>query len=176
MTTLGDYELLNDLGDGGSANVRRARNVTSTNDEQEFVAIKILRKESFNLAELIKTEVVNMMALEHVNILKVIGHGSGEISHVEGHTEEVYFIVLELAEEGSLFDFVGHTGRLNERVARYFFQQILSGLSYMHGQMIVHRDMKPENVLLKKNFVLKISDFGLSGPLLGREGSGFCTT
>ena len=62
--------------------------------------------------------------------------------------------------------------KLDEKIARSIFKQILDGLGYMHSAGISHRDMKPENILLDDKFNIKIADFGFAAPTAGRDGSG----
>jgi 5'-AMP-activated protein kinase catalytic alpha subunit len=69
---------------------------------------------------------------------------------------------MEYANGGELFDFIVKKKRLDEREACKFFQQILSGIEYLHKNKICHRDLKPENLLLDENNNIKIVDFGLS--------------
>ena len=63
---------------------------------------------------------------------------------------------------GELFDYIVEKGRLTEDDARRFFQQIISGVEYCHRNMVVLRDLKPENLLLDSRHNVKIADFGLS--------------
>lgn len=69
---------------------------------------------------------------------------------------------MEYAEGGELFEYIVSKSRLREREAWKFFQQIISGVEYIHKLKIVHRDLKPENLLLDKNKNIKLVDFGLS--------------
>ena len=69
---------------------------------------------------------------------------------------------MEYASKGELFDFIVEKERLDEKLACKFFQQILSGVEYLHSLNIVHRDLKPENLLLDDDLNIKIVDFGLS--------------
>jgi serine/threonine protein kinase len=85
-------------------------------------------------------------------------------------------IVLELAPGGELFDFVSNTGRFEERIAWFYFKQLIQGLEYIHKSGITHRDLKPENLLFDQFFNLKIADFGFAAPVSGRDGSGLCRT
>ena len=72
--------------------------------------------------------------------------------------------MLELVDGGDLFDLIALGGRLDEKFARYYFKQLLDGLNYLHNAGFVHRDLKIENLMLDRNFNLKISDFGFSSP------------
>ena len=80
-------------------------------------------------------------------------------------TRPVFYVVLEIASGGEVFDFIANTGRFQERVARYFFKQLLEGLDHVHMNGHAHRDLKPENLLMDKDFNLKIADFGFAAPI-----------
>ena len=69
---------------------------------------------------------------------------------------------MEYASGGELFDYIVAQGRLNEKEASKFLQQLLGGIEYIHKLNVVHRDLKPENLLLDENNNIKIVDFGLS--------------
>lgn len=69
---------------------------------------------------------------------------------------------MEYASGGELFDYIVKRKRVEEKEACRFFQQILSGIEYLHKNRICHRDLKPENLLLDENNNIKIVDFGLS--------------
>lgn len=84
--------------------------------------------------------------------------------------------MLELVGGGELFDFVALGGRLSEATARYYFKQLIGGLSFMHAQGYAHRDLKPENLLLDRDYVLKITDLGFAAPIAGRDNSGLLQT
>lgn len=84
--------------------------------------------------------------------------------------------MLELITGGELFDLVALGGALSENTARFFFKQLVDGLAYMHAAGITHRDIKPENLMLDSACDLKIADFGMAGPIVGRDGSGLLHT
>ena len=69
-------------------------------------------------------------------------------------------------------DFLLITGAFSEPLARHYFKQLMFGLEYCHSNGVTHRDLKPDNLLLDGNFVLKIGDFGYAAPFLGRDGKG----
>ena len=71
-------------------------------------------------------------------------------------------LVMEYAPGGELFDYIVKNKRLPVREVVRLFQQLLSGLEYIHLNGVVHRDLKPENLLLDENKNIKIVDFGLS--------------
>ena len=77
-------------------------------------------------------------------------------------TTQLLYLITEYAKGGELFDYIVSRQRLSEIEACRFFQQIVSGVEYMHKLGIVHRDLKPENLLLDENAWIKIIDFGLS--------------
>uniref|UniRef100_A0A7S0IKS8 non-specific serine/threonine protein kinase n=1 Tax=Calcidiscus leptoporus TaxID=127549 RepID=A0A7S0IKS8_9EUKA len=149
---VGKYEIGRTLGEGTFGKVKFAVN-TETN---ERVAIKILDKEKIqkqNMGEQIKKEiaVMKMVKQRHVvNLLEVLA------------SRTKIFIVLELVTGGELFDKIVTAGRFDEKTAREYFRQLVSGVAYCHQQGVCHRDLKPENLLLDEQAMLKISDFGLS--------------
>ncbi len=71
-------------------------------------------------------------------------------------------LVLECMPGGELFDILYYTSKLEEVVARTYFRQLVEGLQACHNACIVHRDIKPQNLLLDKHFNLKLTDFGLA--------------
>jgi serine/threonine protein kinase len=81
-------------------------------------------------------------------------------------------IVNELAEGGELFFYVKNSGAFSEDFARYIYLRMLNSLKYVHDGGFAHRDIKPDNILLDKDFNIKIADFGFAGPIMGRNNSG----
>jgi len=69
---------------------------------------------------------------------------------------------MELAPKGELFGLIYDNGKMSEELGRIYFKQILSGIEYCHQNLVAHRDLKPETILVGQNDVLKIVDFGLS--------------
>lgn len=176
-STLGKYNLLKTLGSGANSKVKLGQD----KDTGRFFAIKILKKSNPNndakFLELVMTEVHTMSQLSHGNIVNLIEYNKDAVvEKSNGHKEPVIFIALELATGGELFDYVATTGKFNETIARFYFQQLLSGLEYVHQQGVTHRDLKPENVLFDQYFNLKIADFGFAAPISGKDGSGTCKT
>lgn len=81
-------------------------------------------------------------------------------------------LVTELASNGSIFDVIQKTGPLQPEIARYYAQQMIQAVHYVHCQGIAHRDLKPENLLLDSDYNLKLADFGLADLIDGTESSG----
>ena len=75
---------------------------------------------------------------------------------------DVIYIALEYAEYGELFDFIAETGKFSEEEGRFYFQQLIRALNYLHTLGYTYRDVKPENILIDKNFNLKLADFGFA--------------
>uniref|UniRef100_J3MJ78 non-specific serine/threonine protein kinase n=1 Tax=Oryza brachyantha TaxID=4533 RepID=J3MJ78_ORYBR len=96
-----------------------------------------------------------MRLLSHPHIVRFYEAISG------GDGEHVY-VVMELAAQGQLYDYVTQLGRLREDEARRIFHQIVSGAEYCHHNMVVHRDLKLENILMDSEMNVKIVDFGFS--------------
>ncbi|XP_070001765.1 serine/threonine-protein kinase SAPK2-like isoform X2 [Nicotiana tabacum] len=110
---------------------------------------------SMQIDEHVQREIVNHRSLRHPNIIKF-----KEVFLTPTHLA----IVMEYAAGGELFERICNAGRFSEDEARFFFQQLISGVSYCHSMQICHRDLKLENTLLDGSSTprLKICDFGYS--------------
>lgn len=117
------------------------------------------------------------------NIIKLYGYGQGVLTpfnnenNINDNTDinkdkrVVYYQVLEYAVNGELKDYVNDTKtRIPENVSAKLFFQIVQGVKYLHDNNIAHCDIKPENVLLDKNFNAKLNDFGFSQKFSGEKG------
>ncbi|KAK4766381.1 hypothetical protein SAY87_008023 [Trapa incisa] len=144
------YELVRDIGSGnfGVARLMRDR---QTN---ELVAVKYIERGD-KIDENVQREIINHRSLRHPNIIRF-----REVILTPTHLA----IVMEYAAGGELFERICRAGRFNEDEARFFFQQLISGVSYCHAMQICHRDLKLENTLLDGSPTprLKICDFGYS--------------
>lgn len=132
------------------------------------VALKIMKTDvnkskNTKLLDLFYNEINTMKTLDHPNVLKVLGHSERAVAEkTDGSKIVINYMALELAKGGEIFDFIAESGRFSEKVARYYFHQLISALEYMHKQGLYHRDLKPENLLLDEQFNLKIADFGFA--------------
>lgn len=148
----GRYELLEQIGEGGMAVVYKARCKLLN----RYVAIKILKPEftkDLKLVESFKKESQAAASLVHPNIVGVYDVGR------EGN---INYIVMELVEGKILSDIIKEEGPLDYKRAIDIGQQIASGLSCAHKNHIIHKDVKPHNVLVTKEGVAKITDFGIA--------------
>jgi 5'-AMP-activated protein kinase catalytic alpha subunit len=122
----------------------------------EKVAIKILEKDK------IKDQADVERVTREIHILKIVRHPNVIQLYEIIETSKQLFLIMEYAGGGELFDFIVKRKRLQEPDACKFFQQIISGVEYIHRVRICHRDLKPENLLLDEKNNIKIVDFGLS--------------
>ncbi|URE08733.1 serine threonine-protein kinase [Musa troglodytarum] len=144
------YEMVKDLGSGNFGVARLLRN----KETKELVAIKYIPRGQ-KIDENVAREIINHRSLRHPNIIRF-----KEVVLTPTHLG----IVMEYAAGGELFDRICNAGRFSEDEARYFFQQLICGVSYCHYMQICHRDLKLENTLLDGSPAprLKICDFGYS--------------
>jgi serine kinase len=114
------------------------------------IAIKNLNKEVATkeyLSKFLPREIEILQALSHPNIVQVF-------QIIE--TEKKAFIMLELAENGDLLDYINARRYLNESEARFILRQMSCGIAYCHSIDVVHRDLKCENIMLSKDMDVKI--------------------
>ena len=146
------YRLGDLLGKGGTASVYRATDTALGVTR----AIKVLSTEDQRRSSArrrLKAEAQVMAALDHPNILRV---------YDIGQTREADYIVMELAEGGSLQDWVDARGPMPPRVAAGYLLQVLSALGAAHSAGVVHRDIKPQNILLRADGSAALADFGIA--------------
>lgn len=137
----------------GSGNFGVAKLVRDKNTEELF-AVKYIERGK-KIDENVQREIINHRSLRHPNIIRF-----KEVFLTPAHLA----IVMEYAAGGELFNRICTAGRFSEDEARFFFQQLISGVSYCHSMEICHRDLKLENTLLDDSRLprLKICDFGYS--------------
>ena len=148
----GRYEIQEILGIGGMAVVYKAYD----NVENRTVAIKILRKEYATNEEFLrrfKNESKAISLLSHPNIVKIYDVSFGDL---------IQYIVMEYIEGITLKEFIEREGSLSWKDAVYYTIQILRGLQHAHDRGIVHRDVKPQNIMLLPDGTIKVTDFGIA--------------
>lgn len=150
--TLGGCKILDELGRGGMATVYRGHHVGLNKD----MAVKVLPQESSQNRDFIERFVTEARAaakLEHPNIVQVFN-----VACEEG----VNFILMQLVDGQSLTDAIHQRKRLPADQAVRIMKEVAKGLGAAHRAGIVHRDVKPDNVLLSKSGQVKVADFGLA--------------
>lgn len=159
------------IGEGQSSNVYLA----SYNLSNIKAAVKIYKNLLPNnyLIDNCRNESEIMLKLNnHNNIaLLVMANTDGELKTPSGELHKVVFIATEYYENGNLLDYIIDSGvHFSERTTRFIFKQLLSGVKEIFSKNLVHRDLKLNNILLDKDFVPKISDFGLSSKVDDNNG------
>ena len=148
----GRYEIREIIGVGGMAVVYKAYD----NVEDRTVAIKILKEEFVSNEEFIrrfKNESKAIAVLSHPNIVKVYDVSFGDL---------IQYIVMEHIDGITLKEYIERQGSLRWKDAVYFAIQILKGLQHAHDKGIVHRDVKPQNIMVLPDGTIKVTDFGIA--------------
>ncbi|XP_063933840.1 myosin light chain kinase A-like isoform X2 [Zophobas morio] len=168
-STLFPYEITPTiLGTGSFAEVRLAVNLCTG---LKVAAKCISKRKLFPLTDKAPVNDLNIEKAERcfrreADILRTIDHPCIIQFYDFFETKSAYYIFLELALDGSLFDHIINQGKLSERESLFFFYQMLTAVDHLHRLGITHRDLKPENILLEKtssgDFLYKITDFGLA--------------
>jgi len=146
------YDMTNDvLGKGYFAVVK----VGVKKGTSQRVAVKIIDKDLVEKEETLRAEISILRSVDHPNVVKM---------ESVFETPENLFIVMELMEGGDLYEEITRRTTFTEADASFIIGQLLSALSYLHDNSIVHRDLKLENLLLARRgeLITKVADFGLS--------------
>ncbi len=146
------YEIIDKVGSGGMADVYNAKDIRLNRN----VAIKILKQEYSNDAKFVakfRAEAQSVAGLSHPNIVNVYDVG-------EDH--DLYYIVMELVEGITLKKFIEKKGRLEINEAIGIGIQIAQGIEEAHKNHIIHRDIKPQNIIISKEGKVKVTDFGIA--------------
>ena len=146
------YELLEVIGAGGMSVVYKAL----CHRLNRYVAVKILRDDSpvdSDVRRQFRSESQAVAMLSHPNIVAVY-----DVSH----SEDVEYIVMELIEGITLKDYMKRRGILSWKEVLHFSTQILKALSHAHSKGIVHRDIKPHNIMILEDGTIKVADFGIA--------------
>ncbi len=148
----GRYEIQELIGVGGMAMVYKAHDTV----DDTTVAIKILKDEFLGNSEFIrrfKNESKAIAVLSHPNIVKVNDVSFGD---------KIQYIVMEYIDGITLKEYIGHQHEIPWKEAVHFTVQILQALQHAHEKGIVHRDMKPQNIMLLQDGSIKVTDFGIA--------------
>lgn len=155
----GRYEILEHIGSGGMADVYKAR----CHKLNRYVAIKVLRREYCDNESFVRkftVEAQSTAGLTHPNIVNI---------YDAGNEDGIHYIVMELAEGMTLKRYIRRYGRLSARETVDFAIQIASGLQAAHEHHIIHRDIKPQNILVSDRGTIKVTDFGIARAATGDD-------
>lgn len=166
-STLGNYRLLRKLGAGAMGSVYLARQVNL----ERVVALKVMSKELARdqaFVERFKREARVLAKLDHPHIVRCydLGEDQGR-----------YYLAMEFVDGGSLGDWIKKKGRLSLGDSLHIVLACAEGLKHAHDQNLIHRDVKPDNVLISRKGVVKLADLGLAKAMnedlmLTRTGTG----
>ncbi|CAG0921064.1 unnamed protein product [Notodromas monacha] len=157
------YEPKEILGKGVSSTVRRC---IEKETGREFAA-KIIDLAGQEPGD---SDALRESTLREISILReVAGHPYIIELHDVYESDTFIFLVFELCKNGELFDYLTSVVTLSEKKTKYIMKQLFEALSFVHRKNIVHRDVKPENVLLDDNFNVKLTDFGFARKLKDDE-------
>lgn len=148
----GRYEITELIGMGGMADVYKAVDIM----EDRTVAVKILKNEFSENEEFLRrfrNESKAIAVLSHPNIVKI---------YDVGFSDEVQYIVMEYINGITLKEFIEQQGVLRWKDALHFITQVLKALQHAHDRGIVHRDIKPQNIMLFTDGTIKVMDFGIA--------------
>ena len=146
------YEILELIGSGGMANVYKAK----CHRLNRMVAVKILKNdlaENADFRRRFRDESLAVAQLSHANIVSVY-----DVSR-SGDTE---YIVMELVDGITLKQYMERRGKMDWREALHFITQIMRALSHAHSRGIIHRDIKPQNIMVLRDGSVKVADFGIA--------------
>ena len=146
------YEILEKIGEGGMAVVYKA----FCHRLSRFVAVKIMREEMAADEEFKRrfcAESYAIAMLSHPNIVAVY-----DVSH----SDDVEYIVMELVDGITLKQYMDKRGAISWKEALHFTKQITKALAHAHSRGIIHRDIKPQNIMLLKDGTIKVADFGIA--------------
>ncbi len=152
-TIIGErYEILETVGAGGMSIVYKAK----CHKLNRYVAIKMLKPEfsdDKNFVTKFRVEAQSSACLSHPNIVSVFD---------VGEDDGMYYIVMELVEGITLKEYISRQGHLSVEQTLNFAAQIAAGIEVAHDNHIIHRDIKPQNIIVSRNGTLKVTDFGIA--------------
>jgi eukaryotic-like serine/threonine-protein kinase len=146
------YQILEKLGEGGMGRVYKALDL----ELDRPIALKTIRAEKGQGPEILKRfkqELILARKITHKNVVRI---------YDLGEAEGMKFFTMELVDGESLRDILREKKRLPVKEAISFMRHMLSGLAEAHGQGVVHRDLKPQNIMVDSTGALKIMDFGIA--------------
>ena len=160
------YEILEKIGNGGMATVYKAK----CHVLNRYVAVKVLRDEFTTDSEFIKkfnTEAQSAASLTHPNIVSI---------YDVCNEDNLYYIVMELIQGKTLKEIIVEDGMLSWKWSVNIAMQIASALEMAHKHNIIHRDIKPHNIIITEDGIAKVTDFGIAKAVSNSTITAFGTT
>ena len=160
------YEILEKIGNGGMATVYKAK----CHVLNRIVAVKILKDEFTTDSEFIKkfnSEAQAAASLTHPNIVSIFD---------VGNQDNLYYIVMELIQGKTLKEIITEDGKLSWKWSVNIAIQIASALETAHKNNIIHRDIKPHNIIITEDGIAKVTDFGIAKAVSNSTITAFGTT
>lgn len=160
------YEMMQKIGNGGMATVYKAKDLTL----KRYVAVKVLREEFITDEEFVRrfnTEAQAAASLSHPNIVSI---------YDVGHEQNIYYIVMELVQGKTLKQIISEDGVLPWKWSLNIAIQIASALETAHKNNIIHRDIKPHNIIITEDGIAKVTDFGIAKAVSNSTITAFGTT
>jgi serine/threonine-protein kinase len=152
MMIVDRYEILEKIGTGGMSDVYKSKD----HKLNRYVAVKVLKQEfseNANFVSKFRVEAQAAAGLMHPNIVNV---------YDVGEENDVYFIVMELVEGITLKKYIERKARLSVKEAISIAIQVSMGIEAAHNNHIIHRDIKPQNIIISKEGKVKVTDFGIA--------------
>ena len=146
------YEILSKVGAGGMSDVYKAKDHILG----RFVAIKVLRQEfseDRNFVTKFRIEAQSAAGLEHPNIVNI---------YDVGNEDDTYYIVMEYVEGITLKSYIEGKGQLSFKESVSIAIQVARGIEAAHNKGIIHRDIKPQNIMISTDGKVKVTDFGIA--------------
>ena len=146
------YEIISKIGSGGMADVYKAK----CHKLNRFVAIKVLKPEfsqDQSFVSKFRMEAQSAACLSHPNIVNI---------YDVGEENGIYYIVMELIEGITLKKYIERRKKLEIRESIEVAMQVARGLEAAHAEHIIHRDIKPQNIMISKDGKVKVTDFGIA--------------
>ena len=162
------YGLIQKIGEGSTSKIYLGYPLNNENSVTNLCSIKILKSEKLNV-EMFNSEVSLLKSIKSENVLHIYDHGKGKKIKSNGKSKEVYYIIMELMQHGDLIKYISNISPnsnenigFGENYARLIFAQLLDGLEAIHNSDAVHRDIKPDNIMIGNDYKLKYVDLGFS--------------
>ena len=164
MQMIDRWKIIREIGKGGFGRVM----LGIEEETEQYVALKFINKNKIRYKKGSKIEILNQFIVSEIKALEKIRHknviqlyGYNLNAYKDDNNAHIVMLVFEYAQYGELFKLLQISNYFDIKIAKTYFEQIISALKACHRVNIVHRDLKPQNLLIDSNFQLKIADFGL---------------